>query len=55
VSALSVVHESFVWPPELTCVGLAVSVQLGAPGGFGVTVTVAVQVAVPPLPVTVSV
>ena len=50
-----VVHESVDEPPPTGSVaGLAVSVQVGAGGEFA-TETVAEQVAVPPVPVTVIV
>lgn len=51
--ACVVVHVSCVVPPELICVGLTESVQVG--GGVVVIVTVAVHVLVPPAPVAVPV
>jgi hypothetical protein len=54
VTALVVVHESSGAPLPTKLVGVAVSVHAGVPGGGGgVMVTAAVQVAVPPRPVTV--
>lgn len=51
VSAFVVVHESAEWPPELTCVGLAESVQAGA---VTVVMTIFVShVTEPPGPVAV--
>jgi hypothetical protein len=54
VLALVVTQVSVVCSPEFTLVGEATSVHVGA-GGVVVTMTVAVQVAVPPTPVTVPV
>jgi hypothetical protein len=51
--ACAVVHERLEESPFWMLVGFAVSVHLG--GGGGVTVTVAVQWTVPPLPIAVPV
>lgn len=53
--ALLVVHLSFAEPPLVMLLGTAVSVQDGALGGGGFTVTVVWQCTVPPGPVAVPV
>ncbi len=50
-----VVHESVEELPEVTDVGEAVSVQVGAEGGGGITVIVVLHVVSPPGPITVMV
>jgi hypothetical protein len=55
VSAFVVVHESVEEFPFKIESGEARSVQVGASGGGGETVTFAVQVTVPPSPVAVPV
>jgi hypothetical protein len=53
--ACVVVHESVEECPVCMAVGLATSVQVGAGIIGGVTVTVAAQCTVPPVPVAVPV
>lgn len=51
LDAFDVFHTSVEPFPTVMLDGLAVSVQVGAFGGGGVTYTVVVQVTVPPWPV----